>query len=220
MPLNEPTLVDGEQSLTMIAFDRIRKMILSGDLRGGVVVQERRLAGALGLSRTPVREALGRLEGEGYLSRSGRALTVNSISIEDVMEILTVRRAVESEAARLAAGRFDPARIVAIRKAVEGMISPAEVSPEKHWSVDDLVHLSIAEVAGNRLILRLVTDLRERTRIFGLARIPRRFEPGKAEHLAIIAAIARGDGQAAAEAMRLHIDNARAGILDVLVGRD
>jgi len=220
MPLNEPTLVDGEQSLTMIAFDRIRKMILSGDLRGGVVVQERRLAGALGLSRTPVREALGRLEGEGYLSRSGRALTVNSISVEDVMEILTVRRAVESEAARLAAGRFDPARIVAIRKAVEGMVSPAEVSPEKHWSVDDLVHLSIAEVAGNRLILRLVTDLRERTRIFGLARIPRRFEPGKAEHLAIIAAIARGDGQAAAEAMRLHIDNARAGILDVLVGRD
>ncbi len=65
---------------------------------------------------------------------------------------------------------------------------------------------------------RLVKELRERTRMFGLSRIPRRFDPGKGEHLAILSAIERGDGGAAAEAMQRHIDNARQGILDLLAG--
>ncbi|MBS7707585.1 GntR family transcriptional regulator [Chelatococcus asaccharovorans] len=209
---------NAEQNMSAIAFEKIRGMIVAGEIGGGSVVQERRLAAALGLSRTPVREALGRLSGEGYVRREGRVLTVNPILVEDVMEILTVRRAVESEAAEIAAGRFDPVKLCAIRAAVNGMISPAEVTSERHWSVDDLVHLSIAEAAGNRLIVRLVTDLRQRTRMFGLTRIPRRFEPGKLEHLAILDAIEAGDGAAAKAAMRLHIDNARKGILNSLAG--
>lgn len=207
-----------EASLSERAMLAIRRMIFSGDLPGGTIVQDRKLAEQLGLSRTPVREALGRLAGEGYLRREGRMLTVQGVSVEDVIEILATRRALEGETARLAAGRLPPDRLAAIRSAIEGMVEPRAVSHDHHWSVDDLVHLSIAEASGNRLMARLVKELRERTRIFGLSRIPRRFDPGKGEHLAILAAIERGDAAAATEAMQRHIDHARQGIIDLLAG--
>jgi DNA-binding GntR family transcriptional regulator len=193
-------------------------MIFSGDLPGGTVVQDRKLAEQLGLSRTPVREALGRLAGEGYLRREGRLLTVQAVSVEDVMEILTTRRLVEGETARLAAGRIPPKQIEVLTSAIVGMVDPNEVSHDRHWSVDDLVHLSIAEASGNRLMARLVKDLREKTRMFGLSRIPRRFDPGKEEHLSIIAAIERADGDGASRLMQEHIDKAREGILGLLAG--
>ncbi|GAU86817.1 transcriptional regulator of GntR family [Bosea sp. BIWAKO-01] len=202
----------------MRAMHEIRRMIFAGELPGGTVVQDRKLAEQLGLSRTPVREALGRLAGEGYLRRDKRILTVQSVSFEDVMEILATRRLIEGETARLAAGHMAPSRLVELRAAIEGMIDPREVSHDRHWTVDDLVHLSIAEASGNRMMARLVKDLRERTRMFGLARIPRRFAPGKDEHLAIVAALEQGDGDAAARAMTVHLDNTRQGILDLLAG--
>lgn len=216
--MTETAAVQDDGSLSERAMLAIRRMIFAGDLPGGTIVQDRKLAEQLGLSRTPVREALGRLAGEGYLRRDGRLLTVQGVSIEDVMEILATRRALEGETARLAAGRLPPGELAGIRAAIDGMAEPRAVSHDRHWSVDDLVHLSIAEASGNRLMARLVKELRERTRMFGLSRIPRRFDPGKGEHLAILSAIERGDGGAAAEAMQRHIDNARQGILDLLAG--
>jgi DNA-binding GntR family transcriptional regulator len=194
-------------------------MLLSGELSGGTIVQDRRLAELLGLSRTPVREALGRLEGEGFLRREGRVLVVNAVSVEDIMEILAVRRVIEAEAVRLATGRLSTSRIEEIRSAIEGMVTVESITGARHWSVDDMVHLSIAQASGNRLIMRLVKDLRERTRMFGLTRIPRRFDPGKAEHLAIIAAMEEGAANRAAMLMQTHIENTRQGILDFISGR-
>ncbi|WP_420102924.1 GntR family transcriptional regulator [Bosea sp. (in: a-proteobacteria)] len=214
----ETASVQDDESLSERAMLAIRRMIFSGDLPGGTIVQDRKLADQLGLSRTPVREALGRLAGEGYLRRDGRLLTVQGVSVEDVMEILATRRALEGETARLAAGRLSPDQLAGIRSAIEGMAEPRAVSHERHWSVDDVVHLSIAEASGNRLMARLVKELRERTRMFGLSRIPRRFDPGKGEHLAILSAIECGDREAACREMQRHIDHARQGILDLLAG--
>jgi DNA-binding GntR family transcriptional regulator len=213
------TLSENGDTLTDLACDKLRSMLLSGELSGGAIVQDRRLAERLGLSRTPVREALGRLEGEGLLRREGRVLIVNAVSVEDIMEILAVRRVVEAEAVRLATGRLSRSKTQEIRSAIEGMATVEAVTGDRHWSVDDMVHLSIAEASGNRLILRLVRDLRERTRMFGLTRIPRRFDPGKAEHLAILAAMEDGAAADAAKLMQAHIEHARQGILDFIAGR-
>jgi DNA-binding GntR family transcriptional regulator len=206
-------------TLADLACEKLRAMLLSGELSGGTIVQDRRLAELLGLSRTPVREALGRLEGEGFLRREGRVLVVNAVSVEDIMEILAVRRVIEAEAVRLATGRLSTSRIEEIRSAIEGMVTVESITGARHWSVDDMVHLSIAQASGNRLIMRLVKDLRERTRMFGLTRIPRRFDPGKAEHLAIIAAMEEGAANRAAMLMQTHIENTRQGILDFISGR-
>jgi DNA-binding GntR family transcriptional regulator len=198
------------------AYDRLREMLLAGVLPGGSVVQERRLAEELGLSRTPVREAFRRLEGEGLLRRQDRFLTVATVSMAEVMEILAVRGMLEAEAARAAAGRMRPESLQGVRRAIQKMKDAKSVTDDEHWAIDDLVHRTIAEESGNHLLAVLIMDLRRRTRLFGLRRQPKRFAPGKDEHLGILDAIESGDADEAAKRMRRHLDNARQAILATL----
>jgi DNA-binding GntR family transcriptional regulator len=202
-----------ESTLTYLALGKLRQMILSGELPGGTVVPERRVAERLGQSRTSVRAAMGVLEGEGYLHRDGRITIVTTIRVEEIIEIMMVRRVLEVEAARLAAGHLSGSQIQEIRSAILSMRDRKSTKPEHHWQVDDLVHLSIAEATGNHLLLQLIAELREKTRMFGLARIPARFELGKSEHLDPIAAIEAGNAKAATDAMARHLDNARSEII-------
>jgi len=208
--------MDTEQTLTKVAFNAVLEMIKLGDLQDGAVVNERRLADQLGLSRTPVREALGRLEGQNFLRRSGRTLLVNGVALSDILEIMSVRMGLESEAARLASGRMTGEKIAALRQSLNSLDNPTHIDAGYHWEVDDLLHLSIAESTGNSLLLRLIRDLRLRTRMFGKDKIPNRFSPGKSEHLAILDAIESGASETAAKLMRDHIEGARAAIVQSL----
>lgn len=207
---------DLEPRLTESAYGALRDMLLTGSLAGGSIIQERRLAERLGLSRTPIREALGRLEGEGLLRRSGRYLSVLSVTVAEVMEILAVRRVLEAEATRAAAERMPAPEIAAVKSAILGMTDPHRVTDEQHWGNDDLLHLTIAEASGNLLLTRMIRELRQRTRMFGLRRIPSRFEAGKTEHIAILDALAARQPDRAAKLMQAHIDHARDGILAAL----
>ncbi len=203
---------------THAAHERLRGMVLSGSLPSGAVMQERKLSGDLGFSRTPIREAFQRLEGEGLLERRGRFLCVTSVSVPEVLEIFGVRQLLECEAIRTACGRIPAETIRAIRARIENMANPATVSDDAHWAADDLLHLTIARESGNGLLLRMIGELRQKTRLFGLYRIPSRFEPGKHEHLAILDALATGDRDRAVALMRTHIANARQGILTAIAG--
>lgn len=214
-----PSLDPLQLNVSLAAYAALRDRLLSGALPGGSVIQERRLAEELGFSRTPIREALQKLEGEGLLARQDRFLRVVEITVSEVMEILAVRQTLESDAARAAAGRMSAALIQDIRERIESMADPGAVSDAAHWAVDDLLHLSIAKESGNGLLLRLISDLRQKTRLFGLHRIPSRFGSGKDEHLAILDAIEQADGALAAQRMTHHIGQAREGILRVLSGR-
>ncbi|KAB8313701.1 GntR family transcriptional regulator [Erwinia endophytica] len=207
-----------DQSLTQNAFDAVLQMIQLGTLANGDVVNERRLAEQLGLSRTPVREALGRLEGRHYLRRSGRTLLVNGVELSEILEIMSVRCLLEADAARNAAGKMPPARLAIIRQQLMEMDQPEQVTATRHWQIDDFLHLSIAETSGNKLLLRLIDELRTRTRMFGKETVPARFEPGRHEHLAIIDAIEAGDGERAAQAMISHIEAARLAIFQSVTG--
>jgi DNA-binding GntR family transcriptional regulator len=207
---------DAGPVLAVATYGRLRNMLLSGELAGGQVIQERRLAEQLGSSRTPVRDALGRLEGEGLLVRNGRYLLVATVSIDEVLEILSIRRSLEADAVSGATERMPLAQVEAIRAAIASMADPFVVTDDEHWANDDLLHLSIAEVSGNRLLARLIRDLRQRTRMFGLRRIPSRFEIGKREHLAILDAIAARRADEAASLMQAHIDHASQAILGSL----
>jgi DNA-binding GntR family transcriptional regulator len=85
-----------------------------------------------------------------------------------------------------------------------------------HWDADDLLHGAIAEASGNSVLADLVRNLRRKTRIFNLRRMPERFIPGSNEHLAIIMALqARNEGRAR-QAMALHLENSKQSILNVL----
>ncbi|WAT06654.1 GntR family transcriptional regulator [Rouxiella badensis] len=95
-----------EQNLSTKAYEVLLNMLINRELPVNTVLQERRLAELLNISRTPVRDALNRLENEGFIIRAGgRTPVVKEFSIRELIETLHVRRTLESEAASLAAGR-------------------------------------------------------------------------------------------------------------------
>jgi len=200
------------------AYNSLRQMILDGVLPGGVPVQDRQLANRLNVSRTPVREALGRLEGEGYLTRQGKWLLVTQISVREVMEIIQLRKLLEGEAVRLATPQITEATLDQLERALNALSNPTTVSSEQHRELDDQLHLSIAENANNRLLYQQLAHLRRMTRMFGMRSIPERFLPGRDEHLAIIAAMRERNAVRATQRMLDHLDNVREAIIRRLAG--
>lgn len=201
----------GHPRMATLAYDRISSMLLAGHLRGGDLVQEGRLAEQLGLSRTPVRDALGRLEGEGLLTRIGRLLIVRRVTVKEFLDLLHVRLLIEPEAAALAAEKLDPEHLARLKDLVLEM--PEAVSHEQLWSVDDQIHLDIVEAIHNDFLAQLVRTMRRRTRLFELAELPERRMSGREEHLALIEALMARDAERAKTAMRNHLEGVRAGVI-------
>jgi DNA-binding GntR family transcriptional regulator len=212
-PASDATASEQTDSLSRLAYRAILKQIMDGELKPNHVVQEAKLATDLGFSRTPIREAIGRLEGEGYVVRKGRTVMVQELTISDYFEILHMRRLVECEAASLAAasGRINKAELVALRDQVETLANDAGV--EDHWLLDCRLHDFIARASGSRLLAQTVTELRRRTLLFGLGRLPGRLTNGQAEHLALIDALLAGDPTVARDAMAKHLENMRSEVV-------
>jgi len=207
------------KSLGEIAYEKLLDMLLSGELMGGTTLQERRLAEILSISRTPVREALGRLEAEGLIMRhGGRLMTVFKVAPQDFIEVFNVRKLLEVEAAGLASeAKIDKALVERIRETLLRLLDVDEPSAAEHWEVDDMVHGAIAEAAQNTLLANMIRDLRRRTHIFNTKRIPQRLRPGTLEHLALIDAVAVGDKERAQRLMAEHLENAKQAVVGQLI---
>jgi DNA-binding GntR family transcriptional regulator len=206
------------QTLGQSIHDRLRSMILAGELPSGTPLQEKVFAERLGVSRTPVREAVARLTSEGLVTRSGGGVpTVNEISITEIMEILHVRKLLETEAARQAASVNSPAEpFLAMRAKLVLFLQGERPGVAEYAQFDEDLHTLIARTAGSALLTELIKGLKLKTRIFGKGSIPERFEPGCHEHIEIIDAILAREPARAEVAMRSHIENARAAILSHL----
>ncbi|AXC51293.1 GntR family transcriptional regulator [Paracoccus suum] len=206
--------------LTEVTRDRLREMILSGEISAGARLAESHLAKALGVSRTPVREAISQLEAEGLVGRHAGVPQVSRLTVDDVMDILHVRLLLETDAARRAATVAPKTSIfLDLRQRFREFLAGAPPSPAAHFEADQDLHTAVVEAAGSPLVLDIVTGLKSRTRMFGQRSIPERFEAGCREHLAIVDAILDRDPVAAGEAMQSHINNARGAILDHLARR-
>ncbi|WP_029059601.1 GntR family transcriptional regulator [Stappia stellulata] len=203
------------QTLAESTHDRLRKMIVSGELPAGTRLQEKPFADRLGVSRTPVREAIARLVSEGLVTRSlGGVPVVNQISISEIIEILHVRRLLECEAARQAASVNSPVEpLLELRARTQAALEGPRPGPGEHAELDEDLHSTIARIAGSKLLTELVQSLKLKTRIFDKGFIPDRFEPGLHEHLEILDAILARNPDRAGEAMRRHLDNVREAIL-------
>lgn len=202
------------RSLSEQAYDQLLDKILRGDLPSGTVLQERSLADSLQISRTPIREALGRLENEGVIVRHlGRIIMVREISVQEIMDVLHIRSMLETEAVTLANGHIAIEELERLRGQFELLKNDPEPDPADHWQLDDALHNLIADASGNIVLSEMVRSLRRRTRMFNLKRMPERYGPGREEHLALIDALVRQDVQAARQAMITHLDNTRQSIL-------
>lgn len=207
---------DDQLTMVDIAYESIISGIVTRRYAGGDILQEAKIAQALGLSRTPVREALGRLEGEGLLTRRGRILMVRSVTVKEYLEALALRRMLEGEAVALACGSVPLDALAELRSRVEALTDPKSISPEDHWQLDDDIHLTIAQYSGNDLMAGIIADLRLKTRLFNLKKVPDRFLPGRDEHLALLDALIEQRADIARAAMLRHLDNVRNGILGAL----
>ena len=203
-------------SLVDFAYERIVAGIIAHRYAGGEVLQEARLAQTLGLSRTPVREALGRLEGEGLLVRSGRTLLVRAVTVKDYLEALQVRRLVETEAIALGYNAIPIDVLEDLRARVVALVAPRAISADEHWQLDNDIHQTIANASGNDLLAQLIADLRLKTRLFNLQKVANRFEPRREEHLRIIDALIARDREGARQAMPEHLDNVKNTILGII----
>lgn len=207
-----------DKRLALQAYEQVLDLIMAGGLKPGALVQERRLAEHLQMSRTPLRDALLMLEGEGLLMRQpGRGLQVRLLNLDDFIDNLAIRRLLEPEAARLAAGRIGQDLLADLGARFEQILSAARggQAPDRTIvrGVDDDLHRAIAEAAGNPQMAAIIQGLRRQTLMFDLRSVPERLEATCGEHVAIVAALADGRGEEAAEAMMRHLDGVRRSIV-------
>jgi DNA-binding GntR family transcriptional regulator len=209
-----------DKRLALQAYERILDLILNGEAKPGELVNERRLADALNMSRTPVRDALLMLEGEGLLLRQGsRGLQVKQMRVEDFMDALQVRLLLEPPVARMATGKVPPERIRQLRDQITQVSEAERTGPADRGLVRDIdegIHGMITDAIENRQLSSIILTMRRQTQMFDLRSMPERFADSCREHLAILDALESGDGDRAAEAMASHLVQVRNSIINRL----
>jgi DNA-binding GntR family transcriptional regulator len=201
-------------SVTEIAYERIRSLIVDGRLGPGARLHQGQLADSLGISRTSVREALHRLTSESLVEfHSQRGFFVSPpLHLDAVVNRLEVRLLLEASIARLAAQRRTEQDLEALRRAVRGE-SKARSARAAH-DLSREFHLTVARASRNPELVRTLESLW--TVDVGRQLLARRgtspdWQPEDvAEHEAIAEAIAEGDGDRAAELMHQHVEEAYA----------
>lgn len=191
-------------NLTDRAYLLVRRMILERELPGGEVLVEGRLAERMGISRTPLREALLRLEGEGLLVRANaRSYAVRRITASHYFQCLQVRERLESQAVVLAMGRIPTAEVQRLRNSI--LTLDLRKQGSSHWQADDQVHGMFAQASGNEMLAETIAHLRVLCRLFEVVDPFKRIEDDRSEHLAILDAYAAGDAKRAEEAVVTHL---------------
>lgn len=191
--------------------------IQSGVLAPGAVVAEVEQATRLGVSRTPLREALGRLAADGLVVQaSPRVTVVADIDTDDIAALFEVRRALEETAARLAARRGDRAVFAVLAEEFD-RVEPGG-DPDPYYLLIARFDAALDDAVANEYLTSALKTVRTHlVRVRRLARDnPARLTASVGEHRLIATAIAVGDADLAAHATHVHLHNALTSILDSL----
>ncbi len=204
-PAAGPLGAVGRISLSERAYRQLRDMILDRELASGDLLNEQRAADRLSMSRTPLREALLRLTGEGLLIRAGaRSFSVRTVSSREFFESMRVRETLEAQAIEWGVQRLSTETLDALEARVHA-IEHLPLSAAAHREVDDLLHRTIAEASGNAVLVQLILDMRLNARLFRVTNTLHRQQENHIEHLAILTALRARDGATARHAMVQHI---------------
>lgn len=200
------------QSLPDWVYDQLREAIRTGLFVPGARLREREVATQLSTSRTPVREALRRLEVEGLLtSSSQRGLRVAELDQQQINELYYMREVLEGTAAGLAARNASKAELKLMRMIVDeegGLLS----SPADLGRLNYTLHQTIQGSARNRYLVTTLNVLRDGMMLISSSNLhsPHRALTAHEEHISIVDAIERGDAEAAEAAARAHVAAAHA----------
>ena len=216
----QPITIDSYQPLREIVCEALRDAIQRGILQPGERLMEVQLAEELGISRTPVREAIRKLEQEGYVIMVPRRGTyVSSMSVRDVKEIFEIRSALESLSTVLAAMRIEPEELEKLRALlteIEGHIKRKDI--DKIVETDIKFHGLLYQVSRNERLVAIISNLKDQLARFRTLSMsyPGRLQETLQEHRAMVEAIAAGDLDAARDAAERHMEQAEETLLKAM----
>lgn len=207
-------------SLSRLAYDAIMKSILSNSMGPDEIYNEMVLAKDLGISRTPVREALLQLSVQGlvtFLPRKG--IVVNRFTATDVDEIFEIRRAIESAAVGKLAS-IDP--LPDVRSLQRSLMQQHEAVQEKNFwmymQADRDFHVTLCQLTGNRRLVTIVENIRNIVHLMGTQalELPGRADSVFDEHKRILDAIVQQKPQQAKEAIVNHLIKSERAVLEAM----
>ncbi|MEM1100754.1 MAG: GntR family transcriptional regulator [Pseudomonadota bacterium] len=203
------------------AAEALRQLIFRGELAPGSDHLEAELADQLGMSRTPVREALTKLEAQGLVTiRPRRGARVVGLSPEDMDEIYDVLTVLEAAAAgRAAARRLSSSELAPMETAIEAMEDALARRDLEAWAdADDAFHTALVAASGNARLAETVALHADQVRRARSVTLRLRPPPhgSNADHRAVLTAIRRGEAAEAERLHRRHRSRARALLVDIL----
>lgn len=212
--------LDQPASLSRMAYDAILKSILSNDIRPDEIYNEMVLAKDLGISRTPVREALLELSVQGlvtFLPRKG--IVVNRFTETDVDEIFEIRRAIESAAVEKLASLTPPPDTQGLQKSLENQHDA--VLKKDFWMymrADRDFHIILSQLTGNRRLMAILQNIRNLVHLMGTQalELPGRADKVLDEHTRILETIAQRKPQQARRAIVDHLIKSERAVLEAM----
>jgi DNA-binding GntR family transcriptional regulator len=199
------------RSLTKLLAEELKTAIITGKLAPGERLSEEKLASSLNVGRVPLREALRRLEAEGYLTiLSSDEVVVSKPTMEELQDYYTIASVLEGLAARLAVERAQPEEISRLRE-LHQLLREAykERDLERYYEINSNFHRFIAEMARNERLYRLVDQMRQeirKTRILSL-HLPQRLDYSMREHDQILDAFLKKNPELAETTVVKHLKN-------------
>ncbi|MFJ9910505.1 GntR family transcriptional regulator [Actinacidiphila glaucinigra] len=192
-------------------YEALLELIITRSLTPGQHLVETELAGHLGVSRQPVREALQRLNTEGWVDlRPAQGAFVHEPTDEEADQLLVVRALLETEAARLAAANATSKgleRLEELCEAGEAAVTADDV--DAVVAANAALHTCVMELAGNAVLAELARQVERRVRWYYTPVARQRGMQSWVEHRELIAAIAERDGERAQQVMRVHTEHTR-----------
>ena len=202
-------IVNSHETLDNEVYYRLKEMIINNEFPSGELIIQNQLSEMFGVSRTPMRKAMGQLETEGLLFRSPKGWYIKQFTTEDMVSVFEIRAVLEGLASRLSVEKITLQNL----DFMETMLEDAFVQYEKHgrtepyYQADVQFHNMVVEMANDPLLLRTLSgyDFIATSLVQGLYRDPAETYP---EHLTIIKAFREMNADLAESLMREHIRRA------------
>ncbi|MCQ2548093.1 MAG: GntR family transcriptional regulator [Clostridia bacterium] len=203
--------INDHKPLREVVYDQLKKGILLGEIKPGTRLMEVELAEIMRVSRTPIREAIRKLENEGLVEiEARRGAYVADVSYEKMLDALEVRKELEGMAAKLAANSGDKEAVKELRKInnlYEEAVNKHQTEDIVHYDVS--FHKKLAAISGNEMLIQLMERVQESVTRFRYIFYEEwsRYASMPSEHSAIIKGIEDGDYYEARTAAKVHIDD-------------
>lgn len=215
-PSNDATplgRVERPMNLRETVLEQLRTAIITGELAEGELVSAPSLGQALGVSATPIREAMMELAREGLVETvKNKGFRVTGMSSKDLDDLTQIRLLLEPPAMRLVAGNIPEEAYEQIERLADSCIEAAEKEDlSRYLSEDRVFHAVILSHTNNPQLTELATSLRRKTRLYGIGLLARegRLADSSREHQELVKLLRAGDGEGAEQLLRKHIGHAK-----------